>query len=128
MEVMLAVLVLGMSMTVFFSAASQGVDVVVRARGYQEARELFHWLDLQEPLDLEELEEGRTRGRLQHPQHGSFSWERMIEVEGNEEDELFLVTTRVEQSGDRTLQETREEFLYLPVARRRDWVKEPWDE
>jgi len=128
LEVMLAVFVLGLAMTVFFSATSQGVDVVLRAEGYQHARELLHWVDLREPLDLEDLEESSEQGRLDHPELGSFDWSRDIRVEGREEDELFRIITSVEQTEDKRISESREEFLYLPAASRRDWVKEPWDE
>jgi hypothetical protein len=128
MEVMLAVVILGMSMTVFFSAANQGVDVVVRARGYQDGRELLNLVELREPLDLEDFEEGVTRGRLDHPELGSFEWVRDVQVEGPEEDELFRIITSVEGTGDRPARESKEEFLYLPVASRRGWVEEPWDE
>lgn len=127
-EVMLAVLILGMAMTVFFSATSQGVDVVVRARGYQEGRELLHLLALREPLDLEDLEEGTYRGDLDHPEKGSFTWQRVIQLEGREEDQLFRVITTVEKDGDPPVRESIEEFLYLPMAERQGWVQEAWDE
>ena len=128
MEVMLAVLILGLSLTVFFSSASQGVDVVMRARGYQDGRELLDWVDLQEPLDLEKLEEGELRGGLSHPELGSFSWVRNVRMEGREEDRLFLIRTEVEGEGERPVRESREVFVYQPVSLRRGWVQEPWDE
>lgn len=126
-EVMLAVLILGMSLTVFFSTSGEGIRVVSRARGYQMGRELLDWMELQEPLDLEDVEEGVEQGILSHPEAGSFSWEREILLAGPEEDRLFLVVTRVASSEDTDVKESREMFLYVPVARRRGWVKEPWD-
>lgn len=127
-EVMLAVFILGLSVSVFFSSTSQGIGVVSRARGYQHGRELLNWVELQEPMDLEDLEAGSESGRLSHPELGSFTWERDVVVEGPEEDELYLVKTRVSSSSDSTIQESREVFIYAPLAKRRDWVEEPWDE
>lgn len=128
LEVMLAVLILGMAMTVFFSSATQGVDVVMRARGYQDGRELLDWVDLREPVDLEDVEEGSTRGRLTHPELGSFTWSRDFRIEGGEDVDLFRVETSVVLEGDRPVRESREVFLYLPMATRQGWVEEPWDE
>ena len=127
-EVMLAVFILGLSVTVFFSTASQGIGVVTRSRGYQQGRELLDWVDLQEPLDLQDLEEGEEQGGLSHPEMGSFDWERIVAVEGPEDDQLFLITTRVVSSEDESIRESREVFLYAPLVRRRGWVEEPWDE
>ena len=128
LEVMLAVLILGLSLTVCFSAANQGLDVVIRARGYQDAREMLDWVDLREPLNLEDLEEGVETGTLRHPELGSFSWEREAQLEGREEDRLYRVETRVVGEGLRPARESREVFVYQPAALRRGWIQEPWDD
>ncbi len=128
-EVMLAVLILGMSLTIFFSTTSQGVAVAVQAREYQISREMLSELTLREPLDLEELEEGVIRGSFTHPEHGRVSWTRTVEIEGKEEDQFFRLTTEVSRGdGQGALHESIETFLHQPSAIRGGWVQEPFDE
>lgn len=127
-EVMLAVLILGMSLTIFFSATSQGVAVVVQAREYQISKEMLDELSLREPLDLEELEEGVIRGSFTHPDYGRVAWIRTVEIEGKEEDQFYRLTTEVSRGdGQGTLRESVETFIHQPSAIRGGWVQEPFD-
>lgn len=129
LEVLLAILVLGIALTVFFSAANQGVAATLQAREYQTSREMLEELELREPLDLEEFEEGITRGTFRHSVHGRVNWTRTVTIEGKEEDGFFRLTTKVSRGEDEAVQEESiETFLHLPSATKGGWVKEPFDE
>jgi type II secretory pathway component PulJ len=80
LEVLLAVLILGLTLTVIFSSANQGLAVVTQARDYQISRGLLQELDLREPLDLEELEEGELRGSFTHKEHGTVQRTRSLSL------------------------------------------------
>lgn len=129
LEVMLAILILGLGLTVFYGAANEGVAVAVQAREYQISRQMLRELDLREPLDLEEVEEGVLTGAFTHPQYGRISWTRSLEAVGEEEDEFFRLTSEVSRgSGKGALRESVETFLHPPSAMRGGWIQEPLDE
>lgn len=129
LEVLLAVLVLGIALTVFFSAANQGIGVVSRAREYQISRGLLNELALREPLDLEELEAGEFRGDFTHPDYGRVTWTRILTEVGGEDDRFFHLRTEISRgSGLAGQQESMETFIHLPSALRGIWVKEPFDD
>lgn len=129
LEVMLAVVLLGMALTVFFSSTNQGVAVAIQATEYQISREMLDELSLREPLDLEEMEEGVTRGSFSHPEHDRVNWTRTVEIEGKEEDRFFRLTTEVSRGdGQGALRESVETFIHQPSAVRGGWVQEPFDD
>lgn len=129
LEVLLAVLVLGIALTVFFSAANQGLAVVAQAKEYQASRELLEELELREPLDLEDLDEGEIRGSFSHPEHGRVEWTRTLTLVGEEEDHFFRLKTEISRGdGQAGLRETTESFIHKPSAMKSGWVKEPFDE
>lgn len=126
---MLAVLVLGIALTVFFSAANQGVGVAVQATEYQISRNLLQELALREPLDLEDMEEGVLRGSFTHPDHGRVSWTRTLSLEGSEEDRFYRLRTEISRGeGKAGQRESVETFIHQPTAVRGVWVKEPFDD
>lgn len=129
LEVLLAVLVLGISLSVFFSAANQGLAVVMQARDYQISREMLEELSLREPLDLEALEEGVTRGTFTNPEYGQVAWTRTVAIEGKEEDQFFRLTTEISRGeGQVAKRESVETFIHQPSAIRGGWVQEPLDD
>lgn len=124
-EVLLAMLVLGISLMAFFHAVSQGTALVAEARDYETARMLLNRLNVTEPLDLEDFDEGQTRGFFGGDFH-NHRWQRVVTLAGKEEDGFYHIETRVEW-GD-TLDprvESVETYLHLPTARRAGWIREP---
>lgn len=123
---LLAVVILGLSLTVFFGAANQGLFVVSEARQYEISRTLMHRLSLVEPIDLEDLEEGVDSGGFRSKEHGNVDWTREVSIEGREEDGFFRIRTSIEW-GDRgnRRRESIETFLHRPSAMQGGWVREP---
>ena len=129
LEVLLAVLVLGIALTVFFSAANQGVGVAMQATEYQISRGLLHELELREPLDLENLEEGVTRDSFTQPAYGRVEWTRALTLAGTEEDQFYRLKTEITRgSGRAGQQESIETFIHQPSALRGVWVQESFDD
>lgn len=124
LEVLLAVLVLGLSLVAFFGAVGQAMTVVTAAREYEVARSLMNRLALEAPLDLEDLREGELSGTFSGDAAG-FRWRRILTIVGEEEDEFFHVETRIEWGDERDpVFERVETFLHAPSARRRGWFRE----
>ena len=125
LEVLLALLVLGLSLVAFFGAVGQGMAVVTAAREYETARTLMHQLDLMEPLDLDDLDRGEFSGRFAGD-FQAYRWRRIVEPVGAEADEFYRIETRIEWGDSRNPGvEWVETYLHLPGARREGWVKEP---
>ena len=122
-EVLLAVVLLGVSLTVFLNAASASLEFIHEARNYERARTYFHLLELREPLDLENLEESRDSGSLDVDGPERVTWTRTVFQEGREEDEFFRILTEV-QWGE-GFRESTETYLHKPSAMEGGWVKEP---
>ncbi len=127
LEVLLAVVILGTSLTIFFTAAHQGLDVVIDARAYQQARTFLQQLELEEPLDLEDLDEGEDRGTLDGGDQGTVQWKRIVTYEGEEEDELFHIRTEIVWGQQGEYSESVDTLLHKPTAMRGGWVQEPAD-
>lgn len=127
-EVLLAVLVLGVALTVFFSAANQGLSFTMQARDYQVYREILRELEFREPLDLENIKAEEITGSFTHEEFGNYQWRRSIESVGKEEDEFYSITTRVWREGQSAEDgESTETFLYQPDALAGSWVREPYE-
>ncbi len=125
LEVLLAILVLGLSLVAFFGAVGEGMAVVTAARQYETARTLMNLVDLIEPLDVEDLDRGEFSGRFDGD-FRDYRWRRIVEPVGAEEDEFYRIETRIEW-GDflNPGMERVETYLHAPSARREGWVKEP---
>ena len=106
-EVMLAVSIMGIAGIALISAIGQGMAVVRGARLYSHAHTLLARVDLEHPLFDDEIEVGVQQGRFEDRDLGQFEWRRQIEAVGEEEDRLFLVTTRISwtRSGRRGYEE-----------------------
>lgn len=124
LEVLLAILVLGLSLVAFFGAVGEGIAVVTAARDYEVARTLMNQVDLLEPLDLEDLDRGEFSGRFDG-EYRDYRWRRIVESVGKEEDEFYRIETRIEW-GDflNPGVESVETYLHVPSAKREGWVKE----
>lgn len=119
-EVLLAMLILGVSTVALIEAASQAIGVVRQARNYEMARRLLGQMEAENPLRLlDEIEAGTETGTFESGPAG-WTWTRIIEdVEEAADDEqmagLFLLTMRVSWSqGARSGSEEISRYLYVP--------------
>jgi prepilin-type N-terminal cleavage/methylation domain-containing protein len=110
-EVMLALTILGMGLTVLIATTSRCLGVVRQAKNYETARHLLGRVELEHPLQLEEkIEAGSDSGDFSG--EPGFQWTRDIEVVGKEEDGLFSVLTRIAWS-DSGRKKSEEVITYL---------------
>ena len=126
-EVLLAIVLLGVSLTIFLDAANQSLAFISDARDYERARNYLQILELREPLDLENLEESRDGGTLNVDGPARVAWTREVTEVGKEEDELFHIHTEVSWGRDSVFRESVDTYLHLPNARAGGWVREPAD-
>ncbi|MFH0954391.1 MAG: prepilin-type N-terminal cleavage/methylation domain-containing protein [Verrucomicrobiota bacterium] len=114
-EVMLALAILGVGLSVLIATASKCLSVIRQSRNYETARHLIGRVELEHPLQLEEkIEEGTEEGSFTGNYPG-YRWSRAITLIGKEEDGLYSVLTRVLWS-ERGLSvgEQVETYLYKP--------------
>jgi len=124
LEVLLAVVILGMSLAAFFSATSQGLAIATAARQYETARTLLNQVDLLHPMQLDEVEAGEESGSFDG-EYRDYRWKRIITEAGKEEDLFFHIETRIEWGDSRNPGlESVETYLHLPTARRDGWVSD----
>lgn len=113
---MLAMIVLGVGVSALLVSTSRCLAVIRRERHYNRARNLIHQVDLEHPLDREDIDDTDLSGSFRDPD--GWRWERAIE-ELDEEllPGLFLVKTRVfwSDAGDESYEE-RVEYLYAPQS------------
>lgn len=118
-EVMLAVVILGVSLGALVEGASRALAVVRQARNYEMARRMLGRVEIESPLRLlDEIVAGQESGRFDGGPAG-WSWERILEdfgVEDEQQEGLFRMTTRVYWSrsgGSRGMEEVVQ-MLYVP--------------
>lgn len=114
-EVMLALMVLGIGLTALIAAASRCLAVVRQSRSYETSRNLVNRVELEHPLQLEEkIEEGSDGGDFGFDYSG-YRWSREIKLVGRKEDGLFEVRTRVmwSERGQESFDEVVT-YLYAP--------------
>ena len=86
-------------------------------------------MELREPLDLENLEEGITRDSFSHPAYGRVEWTRALTLAGTEEDQFYRLKTEITRGSGRAGQhESIETFIHQPSALRGVWVQESFDD
>ena len=117
-EVLLAVVILGLSLGALVEAASRSLAVVRQARNYELARRMLGRVDAEHPLWLEdEIAAGSDSGGFEGGPSG-WSWTRTIEDLGADDEQqegLFRMTIRVNWSqGDRAGAEEVVQMLYVP--------------
>ncbi len=120
-EVLLAVVILGIALGGLVEAASRALAVVRQARNYEMARRMLGRVDAENPLRLlDEIQGGQTSGGFEGGPAG-WTWTRTLENlgEGDEQKEgLFLLTTRVYWAqGERKSMEEAVQYLYVPKNR-----------
>lgn len=94
-EVMLALVILGMGMVALVTAAGRCISVARQAKNFDTARELLSRVEVEQPMLLEEnVEDIAGSGSFESP-HEGFRWTRTVEQEGFEEDGLWRVETEI---------------------------------
>jgi prepilin-type N-terminal cleavage/methylation domain-containing protein len=117
-EVMLAVVILGIALGGLIEAASRALAVVRQARNYEMARRMLGRVDAENPLRLlDEIVAGQEGGGFESGPPG-WTWTRTIEDFGAADEQrkgLFQLTTRVywSQSERQGMEETVQ-LLYVP--------------
>ncbi|MBR6021056.1 MAG: hypothetical protein IK066_01405 [Kiritimatiellae bacterium] len=123
LEVMIAVVILGVSVGALVAASSRSLAVVRQAQDYEAARRMLGRVEAENPLWLkDEIEAGSESGRFEGSDASGWSWERVLEeVEttgesGAEGEGLFLMKTRVHWPTSGGGQGTEEivEYLFVP--------------
>jgi prepilin-type N-terminal cleavage/methylation domain-containing protein len=118
-EVILATAILGVGIATLVAATGRCLAVARKAREYEVARRLIGQVDLEVPIQFEELEEGEESGDFEDP-FEDYRWTREI-VEVFEEDlEMFEVRTTVSWSDKQgPASESVVTYIYGPTYPRR---------
>ncbi len=94
-EVILAVAILGIGLTVLVASASRCLAVIHSVRVYEDARNLLARVEVEHPVLEKELEEGTEGGAFSDP-FARYRWERTVALaDPNSEVRLFEVSTRI---------------------------------
>jgi prepilin-type N-terminal cleavage/methylation domain-containing protein len=114
-EVMLALVILGMGMVALVTAAGRAISVARQAKNFDTARELLARVEVEQPMMLEEeVEDIAGSGSFESP-YEAFSWTRTVEPEGFEEDGLWRVETEIKWTEDqRGKKERVATLIYWP--------------
>jgi prepilin-type N-terminal cleavage/methylation domain-containing protein len=117
-EVMIALVILSVGVSSMMMAMSRCLAVVRTARSLDVSRSLLRQVDIENPIDKEDLEEGWESGEFEDAE--GYTWRREVSIVDEEESPgLFLVTTRVQWSARG--KEAFEEIIgykYAPNAER----------
>lgn len=115
-EVILAMLVIGIGLLAMVTAATRCLSVVRGARFFEDARHLMAVLEVDVPVVPDEVEEGTEDGQFDEP-YEAYRWERDIRPAGEDEEyRLFVVVTRIIRvsEGSRPSVEEVATLLYAP--------------
>ena len=110
-EVMLAVVILGISLVILVSTAAKCLSIAKKARNYETARELLARLELEEPIKKDKITDANGSGSFDS-EYSAYTWEREVEFVGLEEDGLWKVTSTVKWS-ESTGQNSEQLVTYL---------------
>lgn len=114
-EVMLALVILGMGMVAMVTAAGRCISVARQAKNYETARELLARVEVEKPMMLEEEPEDIAGDGSFDAPYSNFRWQRTVEKEGFEEDGLWRVVTTILWSEDkRSKREQVTSLIYWP--------------
>lgn len=94
LEVLLAVLILGMGLSALTATTSRCLAVIRKARYLERAREMVVRVELEAPLDEEDILNSEESGNFEDVE--GYRWTRTVEpVDEEYKPGLFTVTTRV---------------------------------
>lgn len=110
-EVMLAIVILGVGAGTLMLATARCMGVALKAQHYSAAQRLLLRVNSEKPLSLEELEEGTETGSFDD----GYTWEReVLESENEDRQGLYTVRTRVSWSmRGKTAYEETTTVLYI---------------
>lgn len=117
-EVMLALAILGIGLSVLIETASKCLSVVRQSRNYETARHLLGRVELEHMIDKEKIEKGTEEGSFNDPYSG-YHWTRTIDLISKKEEEgLYSIATRVSWSerGETPYEEVVT-YLYAPKTK-----------
>jgi prepilin-type N-terminal cleavage/methylation domain-containing protein len=120
-EVLLALAILGVGLTILVSTAAKGLTVAKKARYFETARHLLGMVELEAPLDnIDDVLDKGDGGTFERPNQ-LYRWTREFEIVGPEEDRLFLVRTRIywAERGQESYEEAVT-YLYSPDEEAKD--------
>lgn len=113
-EVLLAMLILGMSIAVLMTSASHCLAIIRHTRQYETARHLFQRIDSEFPIDEDAVDSSETSGSFDDIE--GYRWDREItEIDEEMRPGLYQITTRIRWT-DRS-QDVNEQLTtlrYLP--------------
>lgn len=115
-EVLLALVILGVGLTVLIATASRCLGVARKARHYENARHLLGVLEIDHPFDPEDDAAESDGGRFDPP-YERYGWSRTAQPAGEEDDDgLYTVRTRIAWT-ERGREGAEEivELLYAPA-------------
>jgi len=110
-EVMLALVILGVGMVALVTAAGRCIGVARQAKNYESARELLARVEVEKPMMLEEEPEDIAGGGTFEAPFEIFRWTREVEQEGFEEDGLWKVVTEISWTEHKSARRERVETL-----------------
>ena len=114
-EVILATMILAVGMSTLLAAAGRCLAVARKAKEYEVARRLVGQVDLEIPINFEEIEEG-TESRQFGAPFSDYRWEREIELYPVEEYGVYSVRTQVSWSTKgRDANEETVTYIYGPA-------------
>jgi len=106
-EVMLALVILGIGMVALVTAAGRCISVARQAKNFDAARELLARVEVEQPMMLEERVEDIAGSGSFDPPYSGFSWTRTVEPEGFEDDGLWRVETVIQWTEDQRAKKER---------------------
>jgi prepilin-type N-terminal cleavage/methylation domain-containing protein len=124
-EVILAVVIVSTGLFVLLSVTAQALYIADAAKEYETARRLFALIEIEHPIQLDDIDEGSEDGDFDGEAFEGFSWQREIAFEGLEEDELFRITTRINWviREEETFEEVTT-LLHVPTAKTMGYIDE----
>ena len=112
-EVILAMLILGIGMASITAMASRCLAIARKARNFETARLLLGKIDLESPIDYENFGAGSESGRFED--NDGFSWKRTIEQIGEEDDGIYKMRIEIFWSDrNKEVSEEVETYLHVP--------------
>lgn len=128
LEVMLAVFIVGTSFIFFVTAAVNSLSIAVSAKDYEKARMLLQRVEIEDPLQIDEVDGDDSDGGRFSGDFRDYSWKRVVTQVGEESDQLYQVTTSISwERGERDLDESMSRLLHVPSARKNGWIDENAD-
>ena len=126
-EVVLAMIILGSGLVATLVLSGQSMHAAGVTKQYEDARNLMAEIDYRFPIQWEDIEGSdgdEESGSFDRPYH-IYNWERSIQRVGEEEDNLYLVETRVLwKAAKKARKEMKQTLVHLPSAKSDGYIDE----